>query len=157
MIKYILSILTVLYCLTYFSQTDTTKKNKFDSFEEYKKAENERFLSFKEKREKEIKAFIENEENWNLITIETKGNVRENVQQISTKPTTQANTEKTTTPSKFQSPLSKSLRIKLFALAGVPSMSLKAFMNVATLLLAASLKGGRITFINVFFPTFTML
>ena len=97
MIKYILSVLTILYCLTYFSQTDTTKKNKFDSFEEYKKAENERFLSFKEKREREIKAFIENEENWNLITIETKGNVRENIQQISTKPTTQANTEKTTT------------------------------------------------------------
>ena len=94
--KQILIIFLTIVWFRSYSQVDTSSKNKFDSFEEYKKAENERFLSFKEKREKEIKAFIENEENWNLITIETKGNVRENVQKISTKPTTQINTEKTT-------------------------------------------------------------
>ena len=94
--KQILIIFLTIVWFSNYSQVDTSSKNKFDSFEEYKKAENERFLSFKEKREKEIKAFIENEENWNLITIENKGNVKENIQEVSTKPTTQKNTEKTT-------------------------------------------------------------
>ena len=78
-------ILLITICFLYlfsYSQIDTNK-NSQESFEEYKKRQSESFLSFKEKRDKEIQQFILNEENWNLITIGTKGNVKNNIDNIS--------------------------------------------------------------------------
>lgn len=71
--------LTILVC---YSQVDEEKKT-INSFEDYKKSEESKFKSFKEKRAQEIKEFISNEENWNLITIESKGNVSGNIDEIS--------------------------------------------------------------------------
>lgn len=71
--KNILTIFALLIGILSFSQT----------FEEYKKSQESKFKSFKEKRAQELKDFISNEENWNLITIESKGNVRENIGEIS--------------------------------------------------------------------------
>ena len=71
--KNILTIFALLIGILSFSQT----------FEEYKKSQESKFKSFKEKRDQELKEFISNEENWNLITIDTKGNVKENIEQTS--------------------------------------------------------------------------
>lgn len=81
--KNIFTLTLIILGFNLFSQTDTTFKKSYDSFEDYKKKESNKFLNFKEKRDQEIKEFISNEENWNLITIETKGNVKENIAKIS--------------------------------------------------------------------------
>jgi murein DD-endopeptidase MepM/ murein hydrolase activator NlpD len=46
------------------------------TFEEYKKKEGTNYKRFEEKRDQELKQFIANEENWNLITTEEKGIVK---------------------------------------------------------------------------------
>lgn len=81
--KKILAILITIIGFNSYSQTDTSIKKNNDSFENYKKQESERFLSFREKRDQELKDFISNEENWNLITVGSKGNVKENIIKVS--------------------------------------------------------------------------
>ena len=58
----------VIVCISMSSYSQT--------FEEYKKKEGTNYKRFEEKRDQELKQFIANEENWNLITTEEKGIVK---------------------------------------------------------------------------------
>ena len=49
----------------------------------------------------------------------------------------------TTNPWKFQAPFNKSLWMYLFPVAGIPLISLKEFIKVATPISETALKGGK--------------
>ena len=68
--KNILTIFALLISILSFSQT----------FEEYKKSQENKFKSFKEKRDAEIKKFIAIEEDWNMLTSEQKGTVKVHIE-----------------------------------------------------------------------------
>ena len=68
--KNIITIFVLLISILSFSQT----------FEEYKKSQENKFKSFKEKRDAEIKKFIAIEEDWNMLTIEQKGTVKVHIE-----------------------------------------------------------------------------
>ena len=75
------TLLAFCFSTVTYSQIDTAKIRDPQSFEDYKKSEEQKFSDFKEKRAKEIKSFISNEENWNVITVGEKGNVEKNTVQ----------------------------------------------------------------------------